>query len=115
MGYHQIDMNPSDTDKTAFSTWEEHWAYKRLSFGLKALSATFKRMMNNVLIGLSGARCVVFLDDIVIYTYSFVDHDRKLRDVFEKFRKHNLIFQPSKCEFLRKEITFLSHKISYLS
>jgi len=55
-------------------------------------------------------RCFVFLDDIVIYANSLVDHDRKLRDVFKKLRKYNL--QPDKCEFLRKEVTFLGHKIS---
>jgi hypothetical protein len=33
---------------------------------------------------------------------------------FGKFRKHNLRFQPNKFEFLRKEVTFLRHKISQL-
>ena len=73
MGYHQIDMDPRDIDKTAFSTKEGHWAYKRMP-------ATFQEMMNNVLSGLTGTRCFVFLDDIVIYANSLVDHDRKLRD-----------------------------------
>jgi len=68
--------------------------------------------MNNVLNGLTDTRCFVFLDDIVIYADSLVDHDRKLRDVFRRLRKYNLKLQLDKCEFLRKEITFLGHKIS---
>ena len=112
MGYHQIDMDPRDVDKTAFSTKEGHWAYKRMPFGLKTAPATFQRMMNNVLSGLTGNRCFVFLDDIVVYANSLVDHDRKLRDVFGRLRKHNLKLQPNKCVFLRKEVVFLGHKIS---
>ena len=70
MEYHQTDMDPSDIDKTAFSTKEGHRAYKRMPFGLKTAPATFQKMMNNVLSVLTGTRCFVFLDDIVIYTNS---------------------------------------------
>jgi len=110
MGYHQIDMDPSNIDKTAFSTKEGHWAYKIMPFGLKTEPTTFQKMM--ILSGLTGTRCFVFLDDIVIYANSLVDHERKLRDVFRRLRKYNLKLQPDKCEFLRKEVTFLGHKIS---
>ena len=89
MGYHQIDTDPCDIDKTAFSTKEGHWAYKRMPFGLKTAPATFQKMMNNVLSGLTGTRCFVFLDDIVIYANSLVDHGRKLSDVFRRLRKYN--------------------------
>jgi hypothetical protein len=102
MGYHQIDMDLNDIDKTAFSTNEGHWAYKRMPFGLKTMLPTFQRMMNSVLNGLTGTRCFVFLDNIVIYAHSLVDHDRKRRDVFRRLRKYNLKLQPNKCEFLRK-------------
>ena len=112
MGYHQIDMNRSNVDKTAFSTKEGHWAYKRMPFGLKTAPATFQKMMKNVLRSLTGTSCFVFLDDIVIYANSLIDHDRKLRDVFRRLRKYNLKLQPDKCEFLRKEVTLLGHKIS---
>jgi len=32
--------------------------------------------------------------------------------VFRSLRKYNLKLQPDKCEFLRKEVTFLGHRIS---
>jgi hypothetical protein len=105
-------MDPGDVDKTAFSTKEGHWAYKRMPFGLKMAPATFQCLMNTGLSGLTGTRCFVFLDDIVIYANSLYDHDRKLRDVFRRLREHNLKLQPDKCEFLRKEVVFLGHKIS---
>jgi len=79
---------------------------------LKTAPATFQRVTNTALSGLTGTRCFCFLDDIVIYANSLVDHDKKLRDVFRRLRRNNLKLEPDKCEFLRKEVTFLGHKIS---
>jgi hypothetical protein len=112
MGYHQIELSPEDRDKTAFSTKNGHWAYKRMPFGLKTAPATFQSMMNSVLSGLTGSRCFVFLDDVVIYARSLVEHDTKLREVFSRLRKYNIKLQPDKCEFLRKEVNYLGHVIT---
>jgi len=79
MGYNEIDMDPRDIDKTEFSTKEGHGAYKKMPFGLKRTPVTLQKIMNNVLSGLTGTGCFVFLDDIVIYATSIVDCDRKLR------------------------------------
>jgi hypothetical protein len=54
MGYHQIELNPEDKDKPAFSTKQGHWAYKKMPFGLKTAPATFQAMMNSVPSGLTG-------------------------------------------------------------
>jgi len=35
MGYHQIELAPGEGTKTAFSTKQSHWEYRRLPFGLK--------------------------------------------------------------------------------
>jgi len=90
MGYHQIEVAEQDRTKTAFSTKEGHWKYKRLPFGLKTAPATFQHMMNVVLSGLTGFRCFVFLDGIVVYTRSLAEHDSKLREVFDRISENNL-------------------------
>jgi hypothetical protein len=77
------------------------------SMGLKNSPATFQRLMNHVLTGLQGIKCLVYLNDIVIYGSSLRDHNNKLIVVFNRLRQHNLKLQPSKCSFLRKEITYL--------
>jgi len=54
----------------------------------------------------------VFLDDIVIYAISLNEHRIKFNKLAGRLRKANLKLQPDKCEFLRKEINYLSHVIS---
>jgi hypothetical protein len=69
-------------------------------------------MMNVVLSGLTGTRCFVFLDDIVIYVKSLAEHDAKIRQVFDRLRGNNLKLKPEKCEFLRREVSYLGHIFS---
>jgi hypothetical protein len=48
-------------------------------------TATFQKMMNSVLSGLTGTRCFVYLDDI-IYATSLVDHNTKLQEVLDRLQ-----------------------------
>src|SRR5436190_16472263 len=68
--------------------------------------------MNSVLTGLQGLKCLVYLDDIVVYGASLEDHNRRLKEVLKRLRENNLKLQPDKCEFLRKEVIYLGHIIS---
>jgi hypothetical protein len=79
-----------DRCKTAFSTADGHFEYKRMPFGLKSAPSTFQRMMNNVLSELIGNRCLVYMDDILIIGETLKEHNSKLRDVFQKLREYNL-------------------------
>ena len=111
-GFHQVPINPEDSQKTAFSSTFGHFEFTRMPFGLKGAPATFQRLMNSVLSGLNGIRCFVYLDDVVIFGSSLEDHNYKLIDVLKRFRKFNLKIHPDKCEFLRKEVQYLGHVIS---
>jgi len=110
-GFHQIPMCKSDAQKTAFSTPFGHYEFKRMPFGLKNAPATFQRLMDRVLSGLQGTTLFVYLDDIVIYARSLQEHERKFNQLAERLRKANLRLQPDKCEFLRREVTYLGHVI----
>lgn len=65
-GYWQVPLSKEDRLKTAFSTSKGHYEYLRMPFGLKSAPSTFQRLMNQVLMGLIGMRCFVYLDDIII-------------------------------------------------
>jgi len=111
-GYHQIPMAERDKQKTAFSTPYGHYEFNRMPFGLKNAPATFQRLMNSVLTGMQGLKCLVYLDDIVIYGASLEEHNKRLEEVLQRLRENNLKLQPDKCEFLRKETIYLGHIIS---
>ena len=68
--------------------------------------------MNTVLSGLTGTRCFLYLDDIVVYARSLVEHNNKLREVLTRLRQYKLKLQPEKCQFLRKEVSYLGHVIT---
>lgn len=105
-------MHPDDQAKTAFSVPLGHYEYTRMPFGLKNAPATFQRLMNNVLTGIQGIKCFVYLDDIVIYGSSLEDHNLKLKEVFDRLSLHNLKLQPDKFEFLKTEVMYLGHLIT---
>lgn len=111
-GYHQVRTDPKDKHKTAFSTSNNHYEFNRMPFGLKGAPFTFTKLMNSVLLGFQGIKCFVYLDDVIIYGKTLEDHNSKLKDVFTRFRLHNLKLQPEKCEFLRPELTYLGHTIT---
>lgn len=111
-GYHQIEVEKNDRQKTAFSTQNGHYEFSRMPFGLKTAPATFQRTMDNVLRGLQGLHCMVYLDDIIIYSNSLDEHIMKLRTIFDRLRQTNLKIQLDKSEFLRKEVLYLGHTIT---
>ena len=111
-GYHQVEMNERDAPRTAFSTEQGHFEFKRMPFGLKNAPATFQRLMDNVLKGLQEDICLVYLDDIVIYSNSLEEHLLKLTKVFDRLVEANFKLKLEKCQFLKKELKYLGHLIT---
>lgn len=111
-GYHQIQMQPESVEKTAFNTEDGHFEFTRMPFGLKNAPATFQRIMDDVLRGLVNTFCLVYLDDIIIFSPSLKEHINHLKLVFNRLQQHNLKLQLDKCHFLRKETEFLGHVIT---
>jgi hypothetical protein len=107
----QVPVKFEDEAKTAFSTREGHFQYKRMPFRLKGAPATFQKLMTTVLSGIQGIKCLVYLDNIVVFRENLKMHNERLRNVFSRMRKYNMKLQLDKCEFLRKEVSYLGHVI----
>ncbi|GBL83266.1 Retrovirus-related Pol polyprotein from transposon 297, partial [Araneus ventricosus] len=111
-GYWQVEVRPEDREKTAFTTGQGLWQFKVMPFGLCNAPATFERLMETVLRGLSSEACLVYLDDIIIVGRTFEEHLSNHRKVFQRLQNANLKLSPKKCRFFQKEVTYLGHVIS---
>ncbi|GBN37554.1 Retrovirus-related Pol polyprotein from transposon 297 [Araneus ventricosus] len=111
-GYWQVEIQPEDKEKTAFTTGQGLWQFKVMPFGLCNAPATFERLMETVLRGLTSEACLVYLDDIIIVGRTFQEHLNNIRKVFQRLQKANLKLSPKKCRFFRKEVSYLGHIIS---
>ncbi|GBN34188.1 Retrovirus-related Pol polyprotein from transposon 297, partial [Araneus ventricosus] len=110
--YWQVEIQPEDKEKTAFTTGQGLWQFKVMPFGLCNAPATFERLMETVLRGLTTEACLVYLDDIIIVRRTFQEHLNNIRKVFQRLQKANLKLSPKKCRFFQKEVSYLGHIIS---
>ena len=111
-GYWQIKVAEKDREKTAFSTPDEHYQFKRIPFGLTNAPATFQRAMNSIFAGLSGIDCLVYLDDIVVNGRTLAEHNQRLVNVLEKLEAAGLKLNPKKCELVQGQSSILGHIVS---
>ena len=110
--YHRIRIRPGDEWKTAFRTRYGHFEYKVMPFGLANAPATFQAYMNETLEGLVDTICVVYLDDILIYSQREEEHANHVREVLGRLREANLYVKLSKCEFNTKKVSFLGYTVT---
>lgn len=111
-GYYQLELHKNSRKYTAFTTNEGQFQMKRLPMGLKVSPSAFSRLMTVALSGLNYESCFIYLDDLIIFGNSLQQHNRNLVRVLQRLREVNLKLNPSKCDFLKKEILYLGHIIS---
>jgi transposase InsO family protein len=111
-GYWQVEVEEQDKEKTAFSTPKGHFEFNVMPFGLTNAPATFQRLMECVLAGLTGEQCLIYLDDIVVFSKTFEEHIARLTNVFQALRQADLTLKLSKCDFAQREVKYLGHIVS---
>lgn len=111
-GYHQILMEEVDQYKTAFQTHHGHYEYAVMPYGVTGGPATFQQIMNHILAPLLRKGVVVFIDDILVYSATWVEHLKLLQAVFQLLLQHNIKIKLSKCYFAQKQLKYLGHVIS---
>ena len=73
-GYWQVELDSDSRPLTAFVTHKGLFECVVMPFGLTNAPATFQRLLDVVLAGLKWQCCLVYLDDIVVYSSTFEQH-----------------------------------------
>lgn len=104
-GYWQVPLTKRAREISAFITPSGLYSYTVMPFGLRNAPATFQRLMNRVVSGLSG--CAVYLDDVVVYSDTWEEHVQRIGALFKRLVWANLTVNLAKCEFARATVTYL--------
>jgi len=74
-------------------------------------ASTAMRVMEYVLDGLIGKTVWAYLDDITIFSDTFRNHVRDIRQVCQRLQDHHIRASPSKCNFFANRLPLLGHVI----
>ena len=105
-------MEPRDSEKTAFVCREGQFRFKTMPFGLCNEGATFQRLMDIVMSGLALEVFLVYLDDVIVFSFTLDQHLERLRQVLGRIATTGLKLKPSKCFLLLRRVAFLGHLVS---
>jgi len=110
-GYWQIPVAPEDKDKTAFVTHTGSWQFIRMPFGLTNAPATFQRALDILLAGVKWQFCLVYLDDVIIFSETEEKHISHVDNVLQILHQAGVTLKLKKSEFFRKSVDYLGHRL----
>lgn len=109
-GYWQVPLTERASRLAAFISPMGTFRPKVLSFGLKNAPYCFSGLMDKVLQGMEDF-ALPYLDDIAIFSSSWIDHMKHLRAVLCRLREAGLTVKVAKCQLGRAEVAYLGHVI----
>ena len=109
-GFHQLLLHPDSRSITTFTTHVGLFRYKRLLFGVSSAPEIYQNEIRKVIQGIPGVANMS--DDLVVHGKDKSEHDKRLRQVFERLRRNGLTLNQDKSVFGVDEIEFLGHKLS---
>jgi hypothetical protein len=110
--YHRVRIREGDEWKTAFRTRYGHFEYTVMPFGLTNAPAQFQALINETLQGLVDVSCIVYLDDILIFSDTMEQHTQHVKEILNRLRNARLYIKLSKCEWHTQRTEYLGYVIS---
>jgi hypothetical protein len=111
-GYYQVRLLGSAKEKTAFTCRYGHFQFKELPFGLTNAPATFQNVMNATLAKYIDKSCMVYLDDIIVYSRTKREHEQHVLEILRALEDAGFVLSEEKCEWAQPELPYLGHIIS---
>ena len=85
--------------------------YKRMPFGLTNAPATFQRALDIILAGVKLQSCLIYLDDVIVYSKTEEEHIGHVDHVLRLLREAGVTLRLPKCRFFRTTVEYLEHEI----
>ena len=112
-GFWQVPMDEESKQYTAFTLGSMGlYECESMPFGLCNTLPTFQRLMQNCLGELNLTYCLIYLDDVIVFSDMPDEYLRRMCVVFDYLHEHSLKLKPSKCEVFKSEINYLAHHVS---
>ena len=112
-GFWQVPMDEESKQYTAFTLGSMGlYECESMPFGLCNAPPTFQRLMQNCLGELNLTYCLIYLDDVIVFSEVPEEHLRRMHVVFDHLCEHGLKLKPSKCDVFKSEINYLAHHVS---
>ena len=77
-GYHQLSIRDNNIPKTVFRSRYGHYEFIVMSFGLTNAPAVFMDLMNIVFKDFLDTFVIVFIDGILVYSKTKIEHERSI-------------------------------------
>ena len=104
-------MAEEDRDKTTFVSHRGAFRYVRMPFGLRNAPASFQRSLDILLSGVKWKTCLVYLDDVIVFSKSVDDHIAHIDEVLRILGDAGISLKLRKCEFFQRKVNYLGHVI----
>ena len=111
--YWQVELIEASRPLTAFTIGLlGFYECVPMPFGLTNALATFQCLMESCLGEMHLKWCIIYLDDIIVFSKMPEEQTERLRGVFKKLSAAGLRLKLSKCEFFKLQIAYLGHIVS---
>ncbi len=98
-GYYQIHIAKGYKWKTAFWIHYKYYEYLMMLFRLTNIPATFQKMINEIFKEYLNIFVTTYLNDILIYSDIFKEHQQHIHLILQTFEKYNLLIESKKSFF----------------
>ncbi|KAH9090745.1 hypothetical protein Ae201684P_006151 [Aphanomyces euteiches] len=111
-GYWNVRMEEDSIPKTAFTCKFGLYEWLVMPFGLCNAVPQFERLMEHVLRDQIWRSCLVYLDDVIVYSDNFTSHLARVNDVLCCFARAGFKLKMSKCHWGKSSVAFLGHIVT---
>ncbi|KAK3169190.1 hypothetical protein Dsin_000188 [Dipteronia sinensis] len=111
-GFWQVKLDDESIPWTAFSCSKGLFQWNVMPFGLKNAPGIFQRKMDSLFNKAPFLDfCLVYIDDILVFSKDRNSHEKHLAQVISQFIEHGLVINPKKMVLAQKQIDFLGLNI----